>query len=108
MGKKASFSLAYSALKMFGKQLYSNVGSAISELVANGFDANASDVYVVIDARNKSSATIEILDNGEGMTPEHIQKNYVKNKRNLIGNTLAVREILVYNQGSVFSRRKKI
>ena len=84
MGKKASFSLAYSALKMFGKQLYSNVGSAISELVANGFDANASDVYVVIDARNKSSATIEILDNGEGMTPEHIQKNYVKigyNKR---------------------------
>lgn len=84
MGEKASFSLAYSALKMFGKQLYSNVGSAISELVANGFDANASDVYVVIDARNKSSATIEILDNGEGMTPEHIQKNYVKigyNKR---------------------------
>ena len=84
MGEKASFSLAYSALKMFGKQLYSNVGAAISELVANGFDAGANDVYVVIDARNKSSATIEILDNGNGMSPEHIQKNYVKigyNKR---------------------------
>lgn len=84
MGEKASFSLAYSALKMFGKQLYSNVGAAISELVANGFDAGANDVYVVIDARNKKSATIEILDNGDGMTPKHIQKNYVKigyNKR---------------------------
>ncbi len=84
MENKASFKLAYSALKMFGKQLYSNVGAAISELVANGFDAGANDVYVVIDARNKSAATVEILDNGEGMSPEHIQKNYVKigyNKR---------------------------
>lgn len=82
--EKASFKLAYSALKMFGKQLYSNVGSAISELAANGFDAGAKDVYVVIDARNKQSAKVEILDNGDGMTPEHIEKNYVKigyNKR---------------------------
>lgn len=85
MSKKVSFKLAYSALKMFGKQLYSNVGAAISELVANGFDAGADDVYVVIDARNKSAATVEILDNGGGMSPEHIQENYVKigyNKRN--------------------------
>ena len=84
MGNKASFKLAYSALKMFGKQLYSNVGAAISELVANGFDAGAKDVYVVIDARNKSAATVEILDNGSGMSPEHIEENYVKigyNKR---------------------------
>lgn len=84
MGSKASFKLAYSALKMFGKQLYSNVGAAISELVANGFDAGADDVYVVIDARNKSAATVEILDNGSGMSPEHIEENYVKigyNKR---------------------------
>ncbi len=84
MSDKASFKLAYSALKMFGKQLYSNVGAAISELVANGFDAEAKDVYVVIDARNKSSAKVEILDNGTGMDPEHIKQNYVKigyNKR---------------------------
>ncbi len=84
MENKASFKLAYSALKMFGKQLYSNVGAAISELVANGFDADANNVHVVIDARNKSAATIEILDDGEGMSPEHIKENYVKigyNKR---------------------------
>lgn len=84
MVNSVPFSLAYSALKMFGKQLYSNVGAAISELVANGFDAGANDVYVAIDARNKAAATIEILDNGDGMSPEHIRNNYVKigyNKR---------------------------
>lgn len=80
----ASFKLSYSALKMFGKQLYSNVGSAISELVANGLDAGADKIYVVIDARNKKNAKVEILDNGCGMTDEHIKINYSKigyNKR---------------------------
>ncbi len=81
----ASFKLSYSALKMFGKQLYSNVGSAISELVANGLDAGAENIYVVIDARNKNNATVEILDNGSGMTNKHIKEKYVTighNKRN--------------------------
>ena len=39
------FTLTYSALKMFGKQLYSNVSSAISELVANGLDAKAPNIF---------------------------------------------------------------
>lgn len=91
----ASFKLSYSAMKMFGKQLYSNVGSAISELVANGLDASATAIYVVIDARDRNNASVEILDNGSGMSEEHIKKHYTaigynkrigaKNPQNLMG-----------------------
>lgn len=66
--KKLSFNFGWLALKLMGKSLYSNAWSAISELVANGFDANAKDVYVFVDASNKKNATIEIIDNGDGMT----------------------------------------
>lgn len=36
---KMDFSFGWLALKLLGKSLYSNAWSAISELVANGFDA---------------------------------------------------------------------
>lgn len=78
------FELTYAALKMFGKQLYSNVGSAIAELVANGLDAGAKEVYVAINVINKHNATVEILDNGAGMTYADIKEHYIKigyNKR---------------------------
>lgn len=81
--QKEEFSFGWLALKLLGKSLYSNAWSAISELVANGFDANATKVYVFIDATNKNDATIEIIDNGAGMDNNGI-KTYVRvgfNKR---------------------------
>ena len=39
--KKVDFTFGWLALKLLGKSLYSNAWSAISELVANGFDAGA-------------------------------------------------------------------
>ena len=57
---RLSFSFGWLALKLMGKSLYSNAWSAISELVANGFDANAKKVYVLVDAVNKKEATIEM------------------------------------------------
>lgn len=70
MKKELRFEFGWLALKLMGKSLYSNAWSAISELVANGFDANARNVYVLVDAVNKRHATIEILDDGDGMTEE--------------------------------------
>lgn len=80
---KVDFTFGWLAMKLLGKSLYSNAWSAISELVANGFDANADTVYLYIDLRNKDNSIIEIFDNGTGMTNEEIQ-TYVKvgyNKR---------------------------
>lgn len=84
MKSPVEFELTYSALKMFGKQLYSNVGSAISELVANGLDADAKNIYIAINVMDKHKATVEILDDGCGMTADDIKNNYIKighNKR---------------------------
>ena len=71
------FTFSWRALQLLGKSLYSNAWSAISELVANGFDAGADTVYVYIEYINKKNATIEIIDNGSGMSEEEIN-TYVK------------------------------
>lgn len=81
--KKMNFSFGWLALKLLGKSLYSNAWSAISELVANGFDAGAKNVYVYIDITKKDDAIIELFDDGVGMNSEGIA-TYVKvgfNKR---------------------------
>ena len=81
--KKVDFTFGWLAMKLLGKSLYSNAWSAISELVANGFDANATEVYIFIDIQNKDKSIIEIFDNGRGMSTDEIN-TYVKvgyNKR---------------------------
>lgn len=80
---KMDFSFGWLALKLLGKSLYSNAWSAISELVANGFDAGAKNVYVYIDITKKNDAVIELFDDGIGMDSTGIA-TYVKvgfNKR---------------------------
>lgn len=76
------FSLSYNALKMFGRQLYSNAWAAISELVANGFDASAEDVYLYINMTNKNNSIIELFDNGSGMTTDDLETKYTIIGRN--------------------------
>jgi hypothetical protein len=80
------FKMTYNALKMFGRQLYSNPWGALSELVANGFDAignNASvDVYLYINIKDKRNAIIELFDNGVGMDNNDFANKYVTIGRN--------------------------
>lgn len=70
---KIDFSFGWLALKLLGKSLYSNAWSAISELVANGFDAQAKNVYVYIDNSDKSNSVIELFDDGTGMDESGMQ-----------------------------------
>ncbi len=81
---KIDFNFTYFALKTLGNNLYSNPWVAVSELVANGLDAGASKIRVLIDIRDKEYATIEILDNGSGMSFEDLAYKYAiigRNKR---------------------------
>lgn len=78
------FNFSYFALNLLGKNLYSTPLSAISELVANGLDAQASNVKLYINMEDKEHSVIEILDNGTGMTYSDLANKYVfmgKNKR---------------------------
>lgn len=78
------FNFSYTALKLLGKNLYNNPWTAIAELVANGIDAKATEVYVCIDVADKKHATVEIIDNGIGMNYDELAEKYVwigRNKR---------------------------
>lgn len=82
--QKIPFNFTYFAMKLLGKNLYSNPWTAISEIVANGIDADAKNVYVLIDMRNKEKAIVEIFDDGIGMSVEDLRDKYTligRNKR---------------------------
>lgn len=82
--EKIPFTLGYEALTLLGKGMYSNLWAALSELIANGIDAHAENVYVYIDMSHKQHSVIEILDDGDGMSPGDIREKYVvigNNKR---------------------------
>jgi len=93
--ERIPFNFTYFAMKLLGRNLYSNPWTAISEIVANGIDANASNVYVLVDMRNKAHAVVEIFDDGKGMAFSDLQEKYTligRNKRlskdNIQGKTL--------------------
>src|ERR1700723_34632 len=56
-------------LDHLGINLYSNVPAVLTELVANGWDADAKEVRIKIETNNDH---ITIEDDGIGMTPEEI------------------------------------
>lgn len=78
------FNFSYYALNLLGKQMYTNKWSAISELVANGLDAGANTVRIYINSIDKANSTIEIFDNGSGMSYSDLLNKYAligRNKR---------------------------
>lgn len=78
------FNFSYFALHLLGKGLYSNAWTAIAELVANGFDAQAKHVKIYINAINKEKSVIEIFDDGYGMGYNDLAEKYTligKDKR---------------------------
>lgn len=82
--QRIPFNFTYFAMKLLGKNLYSNPWTAVSEIVANGIDAGAKNVYVLIDMRNKEKAVVEIFDDGTGMSFEDLSEKYTligRNKR---------------------------
>jgi len=81
---KIYFNFSYKALKLLGDGLYSNPWTAISELVANGIDAEATKIFIYINMIDKKFSTIEIFDNGYGMDYDDLAEKYAligKNKR---------------------------
>lgn len=96
------FNFSYAALKLLGKNLYSNAANAISELVANSIDAKAPEIYVYIDMSDKEHSTIEILDNGSGMSYSDLANKYVwigRNKRTDIELSNVERETTMGRKG---------
>lgn len=85
MENKIPFNFTYYAMKLLGKNLYASPWTAVSEIVANGIDAKAKSVHVLVDLRDKAHAVVEIFDDGQGMSYEDLRDKYTligRNKRN--------------------------
>lgn len=69
---KYTMTMSLNVLKHLGLNLYSNIPSVISEVVANAYDADATKVEIEI-----SNDKIVIRDNGNGMNLEDINKKFL-------------------------------
>jgi hypothetical protein len=67
-------SISLNVLNHLGIGLYSNIPAVLSEIVANAWDADATEVRINIDTPN---STIVITDNGKGMTKDDINNKYL-------------------------------
>ena len=62
-----------------GAKLYSTLPPILSELIANGYDAGATKVYIDLSTNKETGdKEIIILDNGEGMTFNEINDKYLR------------------------------
>ena len=66
--------ISLNALEHLGMNLYSNVPAVLSEIVANAWDADASQVHVRLD---KAAGVITIDDDGTGMTRDEVADRFL-------------------------------
>ena len=70
--KKYQMNISNTVLYHLGINLYSNIPAVLSEVVANSWDADATNVYVEIETDK-----ITISDDGHGMTLKDINEKYL-------------------------------
>ena len=73
-----SFHVANKAAMHLGRKLYSTTPPALAELIANSYDAYASEVYVEL----QEGSPIVVADNGLGMDIDGLNRRYA-----IVGNT---------------------
>lgn len=72
-------------LEHLGVQMYKRRDTAIAELVANSWDAGATEVHITLpehEGYDPTTSEIVISDNGVGMDPDAIQDQYLVVGRN--------------------------
>jgi len=71
-------------LEHLGSQMYKRRDTALAELVANAWDAGATEVALTVPTSDYDPATSEIviIDNGIGMTEDQVQGEYLVAGRN--------------------------
>ncbi|EPL9568804.1 sensor histidine kinase [Providencia rettgeri] len=72
------FSVDANLIKRLGEQLVAKKTTALSELIKNAYDAEASEVSVFFDNTNEAGGEISILDNGNGMSKNDLIKGFMK------------------------------
>ncbi|WP_262693725.1 ATP-binding protein [Kordiimonas aquimaris] len=95
--KKYEISIDPRILELLGPSLYTNIYYILAELIANAYDANASNVYVIQD-----DDSIVVEDDGSGMSYEEGDVNKYLN----VAQETRVDPDDAYVKGSKNSRKK--
>ena len=69
-----AFKIDLNVLNHLGLGLYSSTPAVLTEIIANAYDAEATEVTISID---KSQHIITITDNGHGMSEEDLQDKFL-------------------------------
>lgn len=69
------FNISLEVLNHLGRGLYRSFATVVAEAISNSWDAEATEVYIVID-RHNSKMTIQ--DNGKGMNEDDFQNKFLK------------------------------
>lgn len=65
-------------LRLLGDELIGDDRLAVFELVKNGYDADATEVNVILDVERGSNSTIVVHDNGHGMSLDDIKSKWLE------------------------------
>jgi len=69
-------------IKHLGVRMYSTLPPAIAEIIANAYDADASQVTVSLREEGGKPAEITVTDDGDGLTRDEINKKFLLIGRN--------------------------
>lgn len=72
------FSIDAGIIDRLGKELVARHETAVSELVKNAYDADATKVVITFKESYKVGGTLEIEDNGLGMTKEQLINGFMR------------------------------
>lgn len=72
------FSVDAGIINRLGMELVARHETAVSELVKNAYDADATKVKILFKDSSNSGGTLEIQDNGSGMTREQLVNGFMR------------------------------
>lgn len=75
---KTRFSVDAGIIDRLGKELVSKRETAVSELVKNAYDADATKVKLVFKNAYDQGGSLKIIDNGSGMTQEELVRGFMR------------------------------
>lgn len=61
-----------------GRQLVAKQETALVELIKNAFDADATEVTVLFEGRGSPGASLQITDNGTGMSRSDLEEGFLR------------------------------
>lgn len=64
-------------IEHLGIKMYSQLPHALAELVANAYDAASTNVSIHLSDSDSSNKTITVIDDGDGMSYEEVQENFL-------------------------------